>query len=130
MNKLLIFIFISVIAFSCKHRYSYTEVRRDGNKEEIIKAKNDTIAYNKAYQKFCISLASESVARESVPGYSNILGFKLFKSDGKIVSKPLTKAQLEKEKEIEEFIFGMLKADTIAKIKLYKFKILELQLTQ
>lgn len=131
MKKLFGIALIAVFFVSCSKKYDYTEIRIDGNKEVVIKAKNDSMAYLEAYKKFCILLYAESKTRESVPGYSSVIGFKLFDKNGKIVKAPFSvESKIQHEKDIEERVFGILKVDTIAKIKLYKFKILELQLGQ
>jgi hypothetical protein len=129
MKKLLHIALIALFFVSCSKKYDYTEIRSDGDKEVVIEAKNDSVAYLEAYKKFCISLAAEAMTRKAYSGYSSISGFKLFDKKGKIVKAPFTvESKIQHEKDIEERVFGPLGIDDIALKKLYRFKTLELQL--
>ncbi len=120
--KKIVLISVSVLAFilsSCNKKYSYVEivlekgifggVDKKEKEAKTIKAKNDTLAYLDAYQKFCISLKVSKDLQETYGEvYSTPLEFKLLNDKGDdIVYSMFFVTKDKKEKEIEERIFSM-----------------------
>jgi hypothetical protein len=89
-----------IIAFtfsSCNKQYQYIEVTEDlsinGTKEiqekepKYLTAANDSTAYIRAYEKFCISLQVHKDVYKSIgTAYSTPLRFKLLNSDGEDIT--------------------------------------------
>jgi hypothetical protein len=117
-NTLLVLLF-AVVLTSCDKKYTYVEIVLDkgifggvDKKEKepkIIKAKNDTLAYLDAYQKFCISVKVNKDMKETYgETYSIPLEFKLLNDKGdNIVNSIFFATRAEQEKMIEERIFSM-----------------------
>lgn len=94
MKKLVLFISLSFVLFSCDKKYTYIEVVNEksllGNsynkkerEPEIIKAKNDTLAFIEAYSNFCISLkVCEDMKQRGSTMHSQPVAFKIINSDG------------------------------------------------
>lgn len=115
--KLLVFL-LAVVLTSCDKKYTYIEVVLEKGifsgvdekekEEKIIKAKNDTLAYLDAYQKFCISMKVNKDMQETYgETYSTPFEFKLLNDKGENIANStffVTKA--EEEKKIEERIFS------------------------
>ena len=115
MMKKIVLISVSVLAFilsSCNKKYSYVEivlekgifggVDKKEREAKTIKAKNDTLAYLDAYQKFCISLKVSKDLQETYGEvYSTPLEFKLLNDKGDdIVYSMFFVTKDKKEKEI------------------------------
>lgn len=132
MKKLILLTLILVSFACCKKKYTYVEISKEYGSvletEEPIKARNDSIAYLAAYRKFCISLSAESGVRGvGYPDYSRVLGFVLLDRNGQKVTSPMQiLSMIKKVEEVENSVFGFLVIDSVAKVKLYNFKTLEL----
>jgi len=119
-SKLLILL-LAVALTSCNSdkKYTYIEVVLDkgifGGVEKkekdskIITAKNDTLAYLKAYEKFCIAVKVNKDMKETYGAtYSTPLEFKLLNDRGEdIVNSIFFVTQAEQEEKIAESIFSM-----------------------
>lgn len=93
MKKLVIFL-CAFLLLSCDNKYSYIEVVTEKGlmnesytekslTPETITAKNDSLAYLKAYEKFCISIYANKKASEAIgKSFGGPSSFKLLNSDG------------------------------------------------
>lgn len=118
MKRLFFPLMLLLVTTACNKRYTYVEVIRQQQffgrtqvttKEEVkIRARNDTMAYLEAYEKFCISQAVYIGMKEryGMPELQDVpLGFKLYNSKGKDISKNNFATKLEQEQIIEERAF-------------------------
>jgi len=109
MKKYFLLIVLSlllVFLYSCKNNYEYVEFERivfdnsnDLNKKEAvkIKAKNDTMAYIEAFEKFCISQKTYEITNEDGTAYSKPVKFHIYDEKGNDISDVNFKT-----KELEE----------------------------
>lgn len=93
MKKLVIFL-CAFLLLSCDNKYSYIEIVKEKGlmnesytekslNPETITAKNDSLAYLKAYEKFCISVYANKKASEAIgKSFGGPSSFKLLNSDG------------------------------------------------
>ena len=118
MKRLFFPLMLLLVTTACNKRYTYVEVIRQqqffggtqvATKEEVkIRARSDTAAYLEAYEKFCISYAVYigMTERYGMPELLDVpLGFRLYNSKGKNISKINFTTKLEQEQIIEERAF-------------------------
>lgn len=109
--------FTALVLCSCTKQYRYVEIVEESsflssknNEDVIIRAKNDTLAYLEAYQKFTISrkvyndMAGELGGQMLLPEPKS---FMLYDANGVDVSNIVFASRRIKELEIEERIFAM-----------------------
>lgn len=116
--KLFTLVSLAISVVSCDKSYKYieivsenseTEVSIEKEKEEmIIKAKNDTTAYFKAFELFCISLKFKKDMIEAFGKYETTpLRFKLLNEKGVDISKnTVIPNRIEREREIKKQVFA------------------------
>ena len=119
MKKLILLSLIVILFTSCQKNYKYVEVieRENGfggfdileEKEEILKFKNDSIAYIEAFRKFCISLKVEKEMKENYNfPYSKLIEFKLYNNKGEDITNEIDfPNKVNLENEIRDRIFSM-----------------------
>lgn len=115
MKRLVLFLAVIALFCSCKKEYKYVEqvnlfsfedveFTNRTEKMEIIKAKNDTLAYQEAYTKFMISMkVSNEMEKTMGTPYSKPKSFSLYKDD-KLVLYTGSDKYLE---QIKNRIMGM-----------------------
>jgi len=111
---LMTILLLAVALTSCEKKYTYVEVilekgifggiDKKEKEPKIIKAKNDTLAYLDAYQKFCRSVKINKDMREAFgETYSTPFGFKLLNDKGENIANSTFFITREEEKrKIEE----------------------------
>lgn len=110
---------IMTMLTSCDSSYTYVEKIEEldinggttikDKEQEFIKAPNDTLAYYKAFEKYCISRkANENISKRLGVSYPKPVGFKLLNSKGEDVTEIVPLVQRLKEEEaIEQRIFSL-----------------------
>lgn len=116
MKKLLLSLLFVYTFISCEKKYSYIEIIKEpeliGNgydiKEkdlEVIKAKDDTTAYLKAYSKFCIAVKASMLVSEKVSvNFSIPIDFKIIDENGSDITNIKFATKEAKEMEIYQSI--------------------------
>lgn len=114
--KKIYFLVLILILSSCKKNYKYTEiideksifveVEETAKDPEIIKAKNDSLAYLEAYKKFQISLKIAKEMKEaSVDIYKLPKDFEIENSEGKSIKYSISGENRKKaEAELDKII--------------------------
>lgn len=115
--KIIYFLVLIVTLSSCKKNYTYTEiideksifgeVEETTKEPEIIKSKNDSLAYIEAYKKFQISLKTAKEMKEASGNiYKYPKDFQIENSEGKSVKYSIshenrTKVEVQLDKVIK-----------------------------
>ena len=116
-----LFAFLAFIVTSCqnKHQYKYVEICEQESltggvsmkelEEEVIDAATDSIAYLRAYEKFCISLkVYQDMKASEIKMYSVPKDFKLIDDKNRDISKKITFANKHiKEEEVRSRILRL-----------------------
>ena len=120
MKKVLFLLTIIVLLSSCDKQYKYIEIVNEpsiigsgySKKEKdakTISAKNDTLAYLKAFHSFCISQkVYEDMKKDGRSTYLSIpLDFKLLNSNGENIVNTFFATRADSERKITDRIFSM-----------------------
>lgn len=111
----LFIVFFLVLSCNNKQKYTYTEIRSDGESSKIIEAENDSIAYERAFSYYLISkfvaIQLNSRANNNLEGAKD---FKLLRPDYFDISHGDFLSDKNKlNKEIVERVFNQFKEDRI-----------------
>ena len=122
---------LCMILASCgkKYKIKYVGIDEGDNKEEEIRAANDTLAYIEAYRNFCIAKKVEKDMIEEFGGKEEIKEFRLYKENGEDITgiEFTTKAEVEKKEYEQINKLGNVVSDGKTTIKRDSVKIKELE---
>lgn len=131
MKNIIYLTLIVLILAGCDKKYVYIEYKAEDTgttqKAEVIKAKNDTMAVNMAYEKFYKILLAEYKTRQllkdkNVPNFSEYVAFDIYDKKGIDLKNRLDYiTQVEqKEKALDklEHIFGKFPDEITNKMEL------------